>query len=221
MGLHLNWELRLPASTSRDEAWTRLETLHRRAQGSGFEEMTPVFDYDGSEFFGALGDHFRLWARVIARTHDEDLELPLTGDVHTAQGFVIYPGKGCEGAVFGVLRRAAADGTHGEWFWHCCCKTQYASVVSDDHLIFCHTSLVALLDHAIESGWDVVVRDETHYWETRDTGRLIKEVHKMNRIVARLAGFLSDRLESAGRPEAPIFDHPDYERLEMEKPEPD
>jgi hypothetical protein len=76
--------------------------------------------------------------------------------------------------------------------WHTCCKTQYASVVSDEHLIRCHLSLVSLLEAAAGIGVGVTVRDETHYWETRDTDRLIEEVHRMNRIVAKLAGRLGD-----------------------------
>jgi hypothetical protein len=163
---------------------TRFRALHQRASGLGFEERTPVFDYVSSEPYGDLGSYFRLWARVIAQPHDDE-DVPLVGDVSTALGFAVYPGRGCEGATFGLLRRAAADGSRAEWFWHHCCKTQYASVISDEHLILCHTSLVALLDHAIETGWNVVVRDETHYWETRDPARLVQEVHKMNAIVAK------------------------------------
>src|SRR5204862_2620576 len=100
----------------------------------------------------------------------------------------------CETAVFAFLKRADEPRTHEEWYWHCSCKTQYASVVSDAHLIACHTSLVRVLDRAIELGVDVVVRDETHYWETRDDRRLLDEVHAMNRLIARFAGVLSDRL---------------------------
>ena len=90
-----------------------------------------------------------------------------------------------------------------------------ASMVSDAHLITCHTALVAFLDHAIASGVDVVVRDETHYWETRDTERLVAEVHEMNRIVARIAGKFSDAIGTAADVRAPIFEHRNFEHLEM------
>ena len=93
------------------------------------------------------------------------------------------------------------------------CKTQYASVVSDDHLITCHTALVALLDHAIALGVDVEVLDETGYWESRDSAVLVESVHKMNQLVAKLAGGLSDAMD--GRVEASIFEHPRFEHLEM------
>lgn len=217
MGLNLNWELRLPSVTTPDEVRRKLTNLHQRASGLGFDEVTPVVDYAESEPCGDLESYFRDWAHVIARP-DEESDPTLIGDVNSAMGFGISPGKGCEAAVFGALRRSTPDGDRAEWFWHQVCKTQYASVVNDDHLIFCHTALVALLDYAIDSGWDVIVRDEGHYWETRDPGRLVQEVHYMNRLVARIAGALSDKLESVGQPCAPIFDHPEFERLEMERP---
>lgn len=140
---------------------------------------------------------------------------PLAGDPTTAQGFFVHPGRGCETATFGFLRRTAATGAPADWYWQCSCKTQYASAVSDAHLIACHTALVRLLDHAATLGIAVAVYDETHYWESRDVSRLVSEVHTMNQLVARVAGRLSDALGSTGDLQAPIFEHPRFERLEM------
>ena len=142
---------------------------------------------------------------------------PLLGDKASAQGFNIHPGEGCESAFVGLLRRSDASGEHAEWYWQCSCKTQYASVVSDAHLIACHTSLVRLLDFAVQCGVDVVVYDETHYWETRDESRLLSEVHAMNRIVANFAGRLSDAMGDRDDIQAAIFSHPRFEHLEMEQ----
>ena len=125
-----------------------------------------------------------------------------------AVGFAVKPGDYCEAATFGLAWAPPKDEDgnrlHDEpyiWHWHTVCKTQYASVISDEHLIRCHTSLVALLDRAPALGLGVTVRDETHYWETRDTGRLLAEVREMNRIVARFAGachsFFAGRLVQA------------------------
>jgi hypothetical protein len=73
-----------------------------------------------------------------------------------------------------------------------------------------------MLDYAGKVGVDVVVRDETHYWETRDEQRLIAEVRKMNHIVAAFAGRLGDLgVPGSGELRAPIFGHPRFERLEM------
>jgi hypothetical protein len=97
-----------------------------------------------------------------------------------------------------------------------CCKTQYASTVSDEHLIRCHLALVSLLEEATRLGLQATVRDETHYWKARDTKRLVEEVHQMNRIVARIAGRLGDALPPGLVLGGGITGHPRFEDLAME-----
>lgn len=222
MGLHLNWELRLPGSLSREEVIVYVRDLRAHALTLGFDEISPLLDQVEPDNIETLRGYFWLWAKIIARPNPE-LDSTLLGDVPTAVGFGIHPGRRCEAANFGFMHRVEPDGSNAEWFWHHCCKTQYASAVSWDHLIHCHTSLVALLDYAIERGIDVVVRDEGHYWETRDTVRLIAEVDYMNKVVAALAGRLGDAIERTGHAVgAPIFEHREFEHLEMEpKTKPD
>lgn len=214
MGLHLNYELRLPGDTSPDQVRSRLAELRQRAVELPFHEVSDVIA--ATDPVEDWPHHvLRLFADLVATPYGEDLP-PLQGDPSTAMGFVVEVGAGSEIATFALQHRQAPDGTHREWYWHCFCKTQYASTVSDEHLITCHTSLVGLLDHAITLGFNVVVYDETHYWETRDTARLLAEVHRMNQIVAAFAGAMSDCLPGdPGRVKAPIFEHPRFERLEM------
>ena len=71
-------------------------------------------------------------------------------------------------------------------------ETPATAVADRVRLLHCHTTLVALLEEAIRLGFDVTVRDETHYWETRDTNVLLAEVREMNRVVAQFAGALHD-----------------------------
>lgn len=216
MGLHLNFELRLPASTSNDSAAATLIALRSHALTLNFAEVSPFLSEStavSAESQQRL-ESLQFWASIVAQPFEHDLP-PLSGDEATAQGFFVNPGDGCETAFFGLIRRCDAIGAHAEWYWHCSCKTQYASVVSDAHLIACHTSLVRLLDFAIQLGVDVVVRDETHFWETRDESRLVSEVHEMNRIVAGFAGRLSDVIGAEHDVRASIFSHPRFEHLEM------
>lgn len=215
MGLHLNWELRLPASTSDAAVCASLRRLRDSALEQGFEEVSPLVQAFGPQKGTAVSwtKTLEFWASLVAKPY-EDESPPMRGDPATAQGFFVQPGEGCETASFGLLRRADDARKHTDWFWHCSCKTQYASIVSDEHLIRCHTSLVRVLERAVDIGLDVIVRDETHYWETRDESRLLSEVHKMNSIVARIAGKLSDASASADI-RAPIFAHRRFERLEM------
>ena len=139
----------------------------------------------------------------------------------TAIGFAVAPGAGCEPAAF-VLARLD-DRESSRWHWWCCCKTQYASVHGDDHLVRCHTSVIALLDAAQKLGLECDVRDEAGYYESRDTRQLLERVEEMNRIAARFAGAFSDAVESAGgearQVQGEIFRHPEFERLETRRGE--
>ncbi|MEO7359911.1 MAG: hypothetical protein ABI120_06260, partial [Gemmatimonadaceae bacterium] len=156
----------------------------------------------------------RFWASIVAEPPEDDADA-LTGDANSAMGFFVQPGGGCEVASFCLLRRLDATGENADWFWYCFCKTQYASTVSEDHFIACHTVLVQMLDAAIACGFEVVVDDEGHYWETRDTAQLVDSMRKMNTSVAGFAGRLSDALGDAHDVRAAIFEHPRFERLEM------
>ncbi|HYU27511.1 MAG TPA: hypothetical protein VEK83_00620 [Gemmatimonadales bacterium] len=214
MGLHLNYELRLPDSTDAEEVENVLVRLRDFALALPFQSVTEIYRPDFGRF-DSRGGGLRFLASVIAKVFVDDTP-PLIAHIDLVRGFSVIPGNGCESAAFAFMPRADQSGKHGDWFWHSSCKTQYASVISDAHLVTCHRGLVKLLDHAIELGVSVVVRDETRYWETRDEQRLISEVHNMNRIVAALAGKLSDHVGVAnGRVQAPIFAHPRFERLEM------
>ena len=193
----------------------RLTALHAFAQTLPFADLSPLLiEHGGPIHASDRLASLRFWSSRIAKPSDDDIP-PRTGDPGSAQGFFVLAGKGCESATFGLLRRADAHGANAEWFWYCGCKTQYASTVSDAHLIACHTALVRLLDHAVSLGIDVVVRDDTHYWETRDESRLVAEVHAMNQIIARIAGRFSDAVGDAGDTRAAIFEHPRFEHLEM------
>ena len=215
MGLHLNYELRLPDSTSSDDVGRTLHELRAFALTLPFRHVSHVYE-PGPDARGEGLERLRWFAAIIAEPWPED-DPPLAGDVATAQGFFVNPGERCETACCGFLRRSDQRGRRREWFWHWSCKTQYASVVSDQHLVACHTSLVRLLDRAIALGVDVIVRDETHYWETREEQQLIANVHSMNRIIAGMAGRLSDAVSQDAQVQAPIFSHPRFERLEMDE----
>src|SRR6266511_1011055 len=182
-----------------------------------FKSVTEIYRPEAGRCDSRRGG-LRVLASGIAKVFVDDTPpcLQLIADIDLVRGFSVIPGNGCESAAFAFMPRADQGGKHADWFWASSCKTQYASVISDAHLVAYHGGLVNLLDHAIALGVSVVVRDETRYWDTRDEQRLITEVHNMNRIVAALAGKVSDHAGVAsGRWQAPIFGHPRFERLEM------
>lgn len=211
MGLHINYELRLPPSTTSDEVTELLERLHGRAESLGFPLMTGMMTW--SE--GAVEEWhqcFRILTEIVS--HFASQEGRARVELGSARGFLVHPGRGCEPASIGLLKCTAnAEGNH-EWFWYCRCKTQFASVFGDEYFLECHERMVALLDDAIALGVNVIVRDETGYWPSRDRDATLGEVKKMNRIIARFAGAFSDRVSGVG---SPIFDHPDFERLASEQ----
>jgi hypothetical protein len=229
VGLHLCFELALPRDTPAANVAEQVRLLHEKAAQLPFAEVTPLLRVSAADTLGdvnvfdcSLEDFFRLCThiRLDQRVETTDNRIDHLPD---AVGFAVHPGRGCEAATFGLawVPPKGEDGNrlHGEpyiWHWHTACKTQYASVVSDEHLIHCHTTLVALLDEAITLGFEVTVRDETHYWETRDTNRLVAEVQEMNRVVARIAGALHDAMGDKARTEGAIFKHPRFEELESE-----
>src|SRR6185295_16872175 len=175
---------------------------------------------DRNDTESGLVSYIRFCARIRLDPRNP-VAIKQTEVLPNAVGFAVNAGDRCETASFGLAWVPPADedgySLHDQpyvWHWHAVPKTQYASVLGDDHLIRCHTSLVALLDKAAELGFDVTVRDETHYWETRDTNVLLSEVREMNRIVAHFAGNFHDALREHGHVGGAIFDHPDFEELE-------
>lgn len=214
MGMHLNYELRLPGSTTADDVARVVGKLREIALTLRFKTVSPIYQQallpSGPE--DQLMDLFQMAVRIAARAEIEE-GVAFVGAQATATGFVIHPGVRCEGAAVGFLHRVDQTDRREEWFWYWRCKTQYASVISDQHLVACHTGLVRFLDEAAALGVDVVVRDEGHYWETRDEARLLAEVRAMNQLVARFAGAFSDAIGQNAQ--SPLFAHPDFERLEM------
>jgi hypothetical protein len=218
MGLHLNFELHLDATVIESEVAQRLLELHEHARSLPVAYVSDIVTAHAATLTDvkSTAHSLAMWAEIVASVRAElEPEAP-RADPDTAVGFFVHPGRGSETASFALMRCNAAVGRDAGWYWQCHCKTQYASIVSDEHLVACHTALVSLLDRAIEIGFGVEVCDETRYWQSRDTSVLLDEVHAMNRIVAGLAGRMSDAISETHRVAAPIFEHPRFERLEMQ-----
>jgi len=227
MGLHLCYELGVPRETSMDQVVERVGQLYQVATTLSFDRLGPLVRTTAGDTLGepseadsSLANWFRFSAMCRLDPRDT-VTGARTQVLPDAAGFVVQPGDYCEAATFGLAWVPPEDedgdrirGVPYVWHWHAVCKTQYASNLGDEHLIRCHTSLVALLDRAPDLGFDVTVRDETHYWETRDTNVLLAEVREMNRIVAHIAGAFHDAAGGQARVEGAIFKHPEFEELE-------
>ena len=233
MGLHICYELRLPGKSTDEDAVRLLEALRLHALTLGVASTSPVSRLTGGDL-SLDHDRWERWSvpwllhvssRGIREERDGAAGATDEPDRLAVAGFLMHPGRGSESAAFGLVRPCLAEPAANaeradewqNWFWHYCCKTQYASAVSDEHLLHCHLSVVRMLEEAHRIGFGVTVRDETHYWETRSTERLLLEVRNMNRVVARFAGALHDTVSPHHRAEGAIFEHPDFERLETER----
>ena len=231
MGIYINYDLWLPSDTGELRTRNLLEELRAACKELGASKVGPMLEFSGNDLLGN-GDQYGAWtvsrfawsmARTSMNVRDGDTKRsPATADGHAASMFFMYPGEGSEAASFGLVRPAVAvtepSATRADvqdrWFWSGWCKTQYASRVSDEHLLHCHTLVVRGLEAAQQLGFGVQVRDETGYWDSRSEKQLFERVREMNRLVARVAGVLHDRTSLAI--ESPIFDDPDFERLETE-----
>ena len=228
MGLHLCYRITLPGDTPLDEVRTKLAALRDFASTLGFEAIYGPDEYSVDEIVEERDRREIVSILVSTMAGDSPDFYGFRSSDPSVVTMLIAPGKGCEPAIFGFIPPGSRvaypdleDDLHpGEWFWSGACKTQYASIVSNEHLVKCHVGLVQVLDHAVSLGIGVSVEDETGYWEHRSTKKLIAAVDDMNRLIARFAGAVSDQIGHEHRVEASIFEHPEFEHLEAEEQDP-
>ena len=183
--------------------------------------------------FDAVGpirwdDECRRWNREFyefpvprrANSHYLVEPLPAVGSL-----FEIHPGRDCEPFWIGLCRYPKTHSAYGqkfhvphgpEWRLKGFSKTQYASLHGWEHFRRCHVAIVDFLDALRPLGFDVEISDEGGYWPHRNEGALREEVGMMNNVIAAAAGARKDAFEDGGGVEAPIFAHPQFERLEAE-----
>src|ERR1041385_3552784 len=133
MGITIHYQLRLPGETHADDVTQTLARLRDFALTQPFAEVSDLAVLaDGSQAWSrsaATVEFFALLNADCYRRHER------TSDVCTARGFVVQPGKGCETATFCLMLRGEPGTAQREWLWHCSCKTQFASIESDEHLV--------------------------------------------------------------------------------------
>lgn len=170
------------------------------------------------------------WAHSFARVKEssEDEDAYVSVEHLAGYGFTLYPGADCEPANIGLCRYPAtirhagavmATGLGSGWSMHGCCKTQYASLHGWDHFFKCHEAVVLMLRYCRSLGIKVKVGDEGGYWSRRSKATLRRKLGEVNALMAAVAGFLKDEGEKnsdIGSVQAPILQHPQFERLEHE-----
>ncbi|MEW5935816.1 MAG: hypothetical protein AB1816_19720 [Bacillota bacterium] len=135
--------------------------------------------------------------------------------------FQVALGAGCEPAVFGLARypefvEVAAERAPvpdaGVWTWVGRVKTQYASNVSLDHFLRCHTAVCRILVEAERQGILEDVHDEGGFWGAWDLEVLVRELGEWNVLLAGMAEGLRECGMGQG---AAIAEHPEYPVLRL------
>jgi hypothetical protein len=229
MGLTIHYELRLPGTLDDTAALDMLERLRAHALTLGADGVSDICTLSGADLCSDRDEDVWTFERLIQFVAEclwesqDDAREPVDPTAAVgAAAFLVKPGNESESAVFGLVRpRPGAIANWGyeedirNWCWQSFCKTQYAANVSDEHFLRCHLMVVEILDEAKRLGFTVTVHDEGLYWDTRSTDSLLAELRRSNQIIARFAGALHDANPELDL-QAPIFEHPDFERLETE-----
>ena len=245
MGLTLFYELRLPGEMPEHAVFDVVRRLHDHADTLGFSHVSPIFHVRPGEEVLVEGPHVRAGENlfrslvslppvVLSKDGEDEADEECVARYRDAEylatdnaiGFTVAPGEGCEPASFGFrapLRPEATPGnpagrTPSDWYWGSWCKTQYASNVSDEHFVHCHTRLIALLDAIPKLGVRLTVSDEGDYWETREVPRLLAALRRYNVIMAMMTKTLREKLPPETPIAAPILEHPRFGELAKWRP---
>ncbi len=225
MGLTLNYKLRGPVGVTGERA--RALVLKMRVAAMAMKRAGRI------EGVGAISSSPGQLAWL-----SEWLMAPVPGDPHTSRGievpvlagfvFHVSLGEGCEPLRLGLCRypKQVKDPATGRmrvvrregWRLAGYCKTQYASLRGWEHFRRCHVAAVELLAGLTTLGVKVTINDEGGYWPGRDEAELRRCVERMNGIVAAFAGAMKDAgdEEDGRNVQSPIFNHPQFERIEAE-----
>jgi hypothetical protein len=216
MGLTIHYDLHAD-SCPPTRARQLVERLHQRALDLPFGEVGEIVECRGDEcdfHRRAEGDPDR-WLLVQSMRLTPGGELVQPGHIIA---FSTWPAEGCEQANFGLGMYPA---TEPGWHWASFCKTQYAS--NPDHegisnFLRAHLTVVRLLDCAQKLCILEAVKDESGFWEKRDTKDLVETVGRWNEMVAALVGQYMDLLGNESVAE--ITNYPDFEHLEAKGRDP-
>jgi hypothetical protein len=219
MGLTIHYSLSVKRGTTFRFLKNLLRQTQRLARKNGCAHVGKVLhstetDPDAPPFFDSVPGRERRLHGGGSGTHGWLLE--------------VWPGEGCETAVFGILqhRRTLPPkqrqpawitrySKRSDWNLDAFCKTQYAGEHGWEHFRACHLRVIHLLDLWRETGARVKVHDEGGYWESRSEKKLRQELDDYDRLIAGLGGVFKDAYES-GEVVAPIFAYQNFERLEHE-----
>jgi hypothetical protein len=187
MGLTIHYTLTAKKTLSHLEVRQMVRRAARHARKIGCPRVGRVLyatecDRDAPDFFETCPQNHR---RLVGGwgTHGWLVE--------------VWPGKGCEPSIFGLLRdwrrkpgawgRLPPDARR-RWKLHDFCKTCFAVRHGTEHFVNCHLRVIQMLDFWRAMGATVQVLDEGDYWTTRSKETLAARVAGLQDYLARMAG---------------------------------
>lgn len=115
-------------------------------------------------------------------------------------------------------REHVIPAAHGAWSSFC--KTQYANdprVGGWANFQRAHLSVLAILEHLQQIGFNVQVDDESGFWESRDVAALARTVGQWDAMIAGMAGVFKDMAEVNGQGfDSAVLGRADFEHLEAQ-----
>ena len=224
MGLTIHYQLAAPAVCDAARAHQLVRQMRRRAQDfkhrGRVDRVLPIGN-DGEALHWATA--FRSVPHPSQPNTFSGIEIPAEA------GFLFFVkvGADCEPLALGLCQYPRTVLLGGKryrtnragWSFHSFSKTQYASLHGWEHFRRCHCAVVDLLHGFRHVGLEITINDEGEYWPGHSLTALRRNLDEMNGVVAATAGALKDRNpdgEGNGSVAAPIFRHPNFERLEAE-----
>jgi hypothetical protein len=220
MGLTLHYTLRAPAGIAPAEIPALVRAMRSVALGfhraGRVDAVLPI----------ARAAEESLWCTEWLQVRLPDATRGIAVEPHAGRLFLVDLGEGAEPLRLGLCAYPdrVTDSATGRfravrstgWRLGAFCKTHYAGLHGWEHFLRCHTAAVDLLAALRPLGVRVTLNDEGGYWPGRRTDVLRRNLEHLDGLVAALAGALKDAAdETAGpRVQAPIFAHPNFERLE-------
>jgi hypothetical protein len=180
MGLTIHYTLSVKRGTLVRELRKVLHRLARRARKNGCAHVGKVLhstesDPDAPPFFDCAPGCERRLHGGGRGTHGWLLE--------------VWPGEGCETAVFGILQhRRALPPKRGQpawvtryskrsdWELAAWCKTYYAANYGHEHFVQCHERVIQLLDLWRAAGFGLRVQDDGGFWQSRSRESLAAQI---------------------------------------------
>ena len=201
MGLTIHFEASIPIT---ENIIKKLQAVRQKCMDLPFEEVSDVkhqhITKEDIVFYRGLQRRFNYPFNSIENLKHRDQLLEERGldtwtmimvdekkhpqDYETAT-LDLWAGEGCEGTnlIFSKKRK----------YWRCkgFTKTQYA-----EQFVKCHLLVIRALDLLKEQGFEVKVKDEGHYWKTRDLEVLAQNINDYTTLIKNLFGTITTQLES-------------------------